>query len=128
MSFSCKLNIRILALVSGIFLLSANILAQPDQRPHQPPTPPDSTRIVKMVNELSTALSLSKDQKEKITRLHFAHFQEAGELMKKDKAIHENNRAKMDALRKEFDEQVEALLNNDQKKKFEEFFKEHRHR
>jgi len=34
----------------------------------------------------------------------------------------------MDALRKEFDEQVEALLNNDQKKKFEEFFKEHRHR
>jgi len=125
MNFSSKLNSGIITIVAGIFLLSANAMAQPDQRQRRPPMLPDSTQIVKRVNELSSALSLSKNQKEKLTKLHYTHFKQAGELLKKDKSDRENNRNKMETLRKEFEEQVKSLLNDDQKKKFENFLTTH---
>lgn len=121
MNFSNKLNNGIITTLLGILIFSVSLFAQPDQRQHRPPMLPDSTQIVKMVDNLSSALSLSKDQKEKITNLHFSHFKEAGELMAKDKADHEINRSKLDELREIFEEQVKSLLNDDQKMEFEKF-------
>ncbi len=68
---------------SGILLLSCLLLvmyktgeAQTQQKDHRNPPPvPDSLQIVNKVNELSRELSLSESQKMKISKLHFAHFQ-----------------------------------------------------
>ncbi|NQV36472.1 MAG: hypothetical protein HQ509_00515 [Candidatus Marinimicrobia bacterium] len=86
---------------------------------------PDSKQIVQMVDELATALSLTEEQKTKVSEMHFAHFEEAKDQMEKSKTSRNNDRHAMDALRKEFEEQVKAVLNDEQKKQFETFIKNH---
>jgi len=86
---------------------------------------PDSTHIKQMVEELATSLSLSAEQKEKVSELHFSHFKQVKAMIKKDKADREKHRTAMDALRKEFENQVKAELNNKQKTEFEKFIKAH---
>jgi len=117
-----KISGVLLAVMLGLLISTNQAGAQ--NRPHQhPPMLPDSTKIVKMVEELSKELSLSESQKAEITELHFAHFAEAKAKMEKDKAGHEKNRESMDALRKEFEAQVSGLLTDEQKTRFENLMK-----
>ena len=109
----------------SVIISSNQVVAQNRQQP-PPKKLPDSTQIVKMVEELSKELSLSELQKTKITVLHFAHFKEAKVMMEKNKAEHEKNRETMDAFRKEFETQIGELLTDEQKTEFEDFMKNRR--
>lgn len=123
----CKLvrfNNSIFIALIGVLLISCNLIAQPQDEQH-PPLLPDSNKIVQMVDELATALSLNEEQRTQVSELHFTHFKEAGELMEKNKAQGEKGREVMDALRKDFEEQVKALLSDEQKVQFETFLSNH---
>ena len=108
---------------TAVALFSINLFAQHNQKPQGPPSPPDSAQIVKMVEELTVELNLNETQKTKISELHFDHFAEAKAQMDMDKGQHEKHRELMDSLRKQFEEQVQELLSDEQKRKFEEFLK-----
>lgn len=114
---------RLLILTTLIFIIAGNLFSQPPQRGRMqgPPPLPDSTQIVKMVDELATTLSLTKEQKSKILELHFAHFEEAKKLMEKNKSDRESHREAMDELKEEFDEQVKDVLTEDQVEAFKEY-------
>lgn len=119
------ISYRLLSLILGMLLIAGNLLAQPPQRGGMqgPPPLPDSTQIVKMVDELAKEISLTDKQKTKVSELYFAHFEEAGELQEKFKGDREGHREAMDDLRAEFDEQVKDLLTEDQAEEFEEYVK-----
>lgn len=91
--------------------------------PHQPPALPDSTQIVKIVDEMAASLALTDQQKSQVSELHFTHFADAKELMSSSQSDRETHRRKMNGLRKKFENDVKALLDDEQKKKFDEFAK-----
>jgi len=121
---------RVSIIIMGIIIISGSLSAQPPIRGErnkmqgeQRPMFPDSSHIVEMVNELDAELSLTAEQKTQITQLHFAHFNEAKQHKEIGKEDRENHRQKMDALRKEFEEQVKAVLTKEQQEQFEAFMK-----
>ncbi|KAA3656940.1 MAG: hypothetical protein DWQ10_14335 [Calditrichaeota bacterium] len=117
-----RIKLRTLSFVLSCLLFTGSLFAQPGRDRGRPPMP-DSTQIVKMVNELATELSLNKEVKPKINDLFFDHFAEVGDLMKSSKGDRRNHRTKMDALKQKFEKQVKTLLNDEQKTKFDEFMK-----
>ena len=118
-----KIITTVLALVLFAFVTSSFLQAQPQQQPRGPMLP-DSTQIVKMVDELAEAVSLSEKQKEEILKLHFEHFNQAKAGMKKEQKDNEKPRKAPDELRAKFEEQIKALLNEEQQAKFDNFFKQ----
>ena len=115
-----RINKRFLFLTSLIVLIVGNLFSQPPQRGGMqgPPPLPDSTQIVKMIDELAKEISLTDKQKTKVSELYFAHFEEAGELQEKYKADRESQREAMDELREDFDDQqkeFEVYIKNRQK-------------
>lgn len=105
-------------------LWTGSAIARPQagrgQRPGgemQPPAPPDSSQVVRMVEELAESISLSDTQQADIAALHLAHFAEVEALTAKGRP----SRKEMDALRGEFEAEVKALLDEDQIAGFEEF-------
>lgn len=111
-----------LLLVSGF---SGNAMGAgqggPGQGPRgggQPPALPDSTQIVEIVEQTAQALSLNGEQEVLISDLYFAHFAEARALMDSAQGQGGNNREQMDALRQDFEEEVVALLDDEQKEEF----------
>lgn len=88
-----------------------------------PPALPDSTQIVQIVDQLAEELSLSADQKEQISELHFAHFREVRTLMSAGRGNRDGIREKMEALREEFESNVKALLDEEQQAKFDKLQK-----
>ena len=69
-------NPGILLIIASMLFISGNLLAQqqPGQDKNQPPKPPSTTEVNKMVDELSTNLSLSESQKKEVSELFTAHF------------------------------------------------------
>lgn len=120
-----KTTNRIPSLILGFLIIAGNLNAQQRQRSEQqhPPMLPDSSRIVQMVDEMATSLALTQEQKTKVSELHMVHFAEAKKMMEKAKSAHEQHRKKMDAFRGEFEKEVKALLNEEQKAEFEKFVK-----
>ncbi|MGD9899475.1 MAG: hypothetical protein AB7T22_10165 [Calditrichaceae bacterium] len=100
-------------------IITGNLFAQRQG----PPALPDSAQIVKIVDELAEALTLTEEQKSAITDLHFTHFADAKELMEANKGDRESNRQAMEDLRKDFDNQIKELLNDDQIAKYEAYIK-----
>ncbi len=88
---------------------------------HRPPALPDSIQIIEIIAELDITLSLTKEQKAAISKIHFDHFEEAKELMEEQKGDRENHRQAMDDLREDFEEQIKELLTDEQITEFEEF-------
>lgn len=121
MNKQTKIKYHTLFSIVGILLFCSSLLAQPGQNRNHPPRLPDSEQIVEMVEELASTLSLDDEQKSELSKLYFAHFAEAKELMEKHKGDRENHRQAMDALKKEFDAQIQALLNDEQKEKYIKF-------
>ena len=98
-----------------------HLSAREHQRPQGPPRIPDSAQILKMVNELTLTLSLTDDQKTRITDLFVAHFEEVGKLMKQGNGDRRQHHQMMESRRREFEEKVISLLTDDQKIKFKKF-------
>ncbi len=101
-------------------IITGNLFAQRQG----PPKLPDSEQIVKMVDELAEALTLTKEQKSAITDLYMAHFEDAKELMEENKGDRESQREAMEDLKKDFDNRVKELLNDDQIAKYEAYMKD----
>lgn len=118
-----RFNTGILIIMATMLFISGNLLAQqqPDRNP--PPKPPSTEEVNKMVDELSTALSLSKKQQTEVSELFTAHFNSVGE----SNGGKEGNGSpeEMEKNRKDFEEQIKSLLNDEQKTEFDNFMKSH---
>ncbi len=101
-------------------IITGNLFAQRQG----PPKLPDSEQIVKMVDELAEALTLTNEQNSAITDLYMAHFEDAKELMEENKGDRESQREAMEDLKKDFDNRVKELLNDDQIAKYEAYMKD----
>ncbi len=113
-------------LILGLVLM-ADLAGAQEHQPRPPKMLPDSSQIVKMINDLPQKLDLSADQKEEVLSLHLAHFKEAKEMMEKGKKEHEKHRSEMEALKNDFENQLVSLFNDDQKALFEKFMQERGH-
>lgn len=83
-----------------------------------PPPLPDAEQIEVMVDELDEALDLTDEQEVQVSDLYFAHFEEIEELMS-DRP----ERSRMESLRSDFEDDVKAVLDDDQKAAYEEYLK-----
>jgi hypothetical protein len=119
MSTNKRFNLSIALLITTLFFLTNNLMAQ--QRQGQgPPQIPDEGQIVKMVDELSSELSLSDGQKSKILVLYKSHFAEVKALMNGGE---KPSRDGMESLKNEFESDVKNLLTEEQQEAFDEFQK-----
>ncbi len=113
----------------GVLVLA---LGQPVLSQDQPPMPPggrgpmmpDSAQIVQMVDELAGKLTLTVQQKEKVLKIHQAHYAEMKKLRSDESMDREARREKMRGMRDKMSEQIKALLNEDQAKIYDEYLKE----
>ncbi len=117
-----KIIISAVTLVFFAFLTSSLLQAQPRQE-RRGPMLPDSTQIVKMVNELTKVVSLSEQQKEEVLKIHFEHFNHEKTMMEKDQKNHKEMRKAHDESRGKFEKQIKTLLNEKQQAEFEKFMK-----
>ena len=114
-----RFNLSIALLITALFFLTSNLSAQ--QRQGQGPPPiPDETQIIKMVDDLSSELSLSDGQKTEILALYQNHFAEVKSSMNGGQRPSREN---MESLKEEFEDDVKSLLTEDQQEQFDEFMK-----
>ena len=109
-------------LVVILFLSSSLIQAQHKEK--GPRQLPDQEKIEKMVDELSTELSLTKKQEKQVSDIYESHFEEVGKTMEKNKEVRETSKKEMKELRTSFENDVKAVLSEDQQKQFDVFMKE----
>jgi hypothetical protein len=120
MKTQVKLFATKLMILTALVLLIGKIYGQEPERP-RPPMIPDSTQIVKMVDELTAELQLSNDQKVKISNLYFAHFKEMKAKQEANIRKHEKEKEEMQQNRQKFENKVKSELTNEQQAKFEKF-------
>ncbi len=87
---------------------------------------PDAEGIEQMVDELDASLSLTDEQEASISRLFVAHFDDARKLMEENKGGRGSGRQAMDASRKELEEQVGDLLDDEQRAAYEKLMEDQR--
>jgi hypothetical protein len=114
-----RFNTGILLIIGAILFNSGSILAQQQQDRNQPPKPPSTTEVNKMVDDLSVKLSLDKTQKQKVSELFSAHFNKLRESMGNKQG--KGSQEEMQQKRKDFEKQVKNLLNDEQKAEFDKF-------
>lgn len=83
-----------------------------------PPPLPDAEQIEAMVDQLDEALDLSDEQEEQVSELYFDHFEEVKSAM-----TDRPDRSRMESLRSAFEENVKAVLDDDQQEAFAEYLK-----
>ncbi len=116
-----RFNTGILLIIATMLFISGNLLAQQQQDRNPPPKPPSTEEVNKMVDELSTNLSLNKSQKKEVSDLFTAHFNEArGSMNNNERNV---SREEMEKKRRSFEEQIKSLLNDEQKVEFDKFMK-----
>lgn len=115
----------LLTIVIGVATLGITN-AQTQQRKQGPPPIPNEKQVEKMVGELKDQLQLDDEQFEKLTLLFKTHFSELKENKKKADKQREQQREKMEAARKEFENKIMEVLTEDQQKLFEKFKKQNR--
>jgi Spy/CpxP family protein refolding chaperone len=108
----------------GIILGAGQLQAQPGRGPMLP----DSTQIVQITEDLAKAIKLTPEQKQKVTAIHFAHFEELKKLLEKNQDNRDAMRKAGRELREKMDTEIKALLNDEQKQGFEKFVAERRSR
>ena len=122
MNTTKKFNLSITLLIAAMFFLTTNLSAQKRQEQGPPPIP-NETQINKMVEDLSTELSLTEAQSAKILGLYSDHFAEVKKLMKSQRKSREDMKSK----KAEFEDEIKNLLNEEQQDLFDEFMeKNHR--
>lgn len=121
MNKQSRFNTGILLIIAAMLFISGNILAQQQQDRNPPPKPLTATEVNKMIDDLSAKLSLDKAEKQKVSDLFTAHFNNVGES--KGNKEGKGSPEEMQQKRKDFEEQVKSLLNNEQKVAFDNFMK-----
>ena len=121
-----RFNTGILLIIASMLFISGNLLAQQQHEKNGPPIPLVSDQILKTVVELSKEISLSEDQTAKMLDLFQVHSNKVKAAVDKNQDQRER-REEMEKLRKEFEGNVNVLLNDKQKAGFEEFMKKQDH-
>lgn len=109
-----------------MMLLSEKAPAQAPRGSHHPPMLPDSTHVVQMVDQMATELSLSNEQKGTLVKMNLEHFKKVRAVVAKDKAEREATHEKLEAMRKQLEDQMASVMNDNQKEQLKKFLKEHR--
>lgn len=81
----------------------------------------DTDRIEKTVNRMSEKLSLSDDQEKEILGLYTTHFELVKEIRNSENEDREEKREQMKLLNNQLDDNIKALLNEEQIEKYENF-------
>jgi hypothetical protein len=110
-------------LIATIAIISGNTVWAQQHDKQGPPPIPNQKQIEKMVGELSEKISLNDEQEEQVSELFVAHFDEVKEKIEVDKNNRDAHRNEMEALRKDFEKDVNLVLNKEQQKLFEEYSK-----
>jgi Spy/CpxP family protein refolding chaperone len=87
---------------------------------------PDSCHIQLMVDDMKQALDLSDKQVEEIEQIHYKHMQEVKDLQMKYQGDCVGEREARRSTRDKVHEEIKAVLNDDQKAKFDEFVADRR--
>jgi len=112
--------------IAGLFMSTTLLLAQAESgRQQGPPPVPNADQIQKMVTDLSSELSLTTSQTEKVKSLFTDHFKELGKKQAAERNLREKNRVEMENLRSTFEKQVTSILSEEQMERFIEFQKSH---
>lgn len=117
-----RFNTGILLIIASMLFISGNLLAHQQSEKNGPSIPLDSDQILKTVVELSKEISLSEDQMAKMLDLFQVHSNKIKAAVDKNQDQQER-REEMERLRKEFEGNINALLNDKQKAGFDEFMK-----
>lgn len=105
-------------------LCAGNIFAQPPQGRGMP----DSARTAAMVDTLAKKLTLSKEQKEKVSKIYFVAFAEGRKAFEQNQGDWQAMRETRMKINEKRDNDVKALLNDNQKKLYDKFLEEQRQR
>ncbi len=111
--------------VPMLFLLAETGFAQPPQGRGRGMMP-DSTRTAAMVDTLAKKLSLSKEQKEKVGKIYFASIAESRKAFESNSGDFQAMREARMKINEKRDNDVKALLNDNQKKLYDKFLEEQR--
>jgi hypothetical protein len=118
-------------LISSLYLISMITVAQPGQGkgPHHGGSNnrvPDSTRVRCIIDDLSKDLSLSAEQKQKVSAIQTAHYEKMKEVHKQDSICMAKNKEQQQQMRAEMDNDIKAVLNEGQKMKYDSIMTEKR--
>jgi hypothetical protein len=108
--------------VPMLFLLAETGFAQPPQGRGMF----DSTRTAAMVDTVAKKLTLSKEQKEKVSKIYFAAFEESKKAFEKNQGDWQAMREARMKINEKRDTDVKALLNDEQKKLYDKVLEEQR--
>lgn len=118
-----KKKTRLSVIIGLIILIGSTLSLTSQAQEHQkrkqqgPPPIPNEKEVDKMVNDLSKTLSLSEEQTKKISKMYTKHFDEVRSKVDESRP----KREEMEQLRSDFVKDVKSVLDEDQKKKFDEF-------
>jgi len=84
-----------------------------------PPPIPSEKQIKKMVSDLSEEISLNDEQEEEVLELYTSHFEQLKAKTKSGKP----DRSEMEKFESEFENEVKALLTEDQQKAYTTYLK-----
>ncbi|MDE3742015.1 hypothetical protein [Maribacter polysaccharolyticus] len=87
-----------------------------------PPPMPSDDEIVEMVSDLADEISLDEGQEAEILELYQAHFEEMESKMESGRP----DRDEMEALMSDFEEDVNAVLTDEQQKLYKKYLKNNR--
>lgn len=119
----CYLSRIYAAFILIMGVVSTPSLAQgPPNAQQGPPPIPNEVQIEKMFAELSAELSLTEEQQTRIHALYVEHFKELKELRKSEEEQRSSGqRKKMEALRGDFEKEVQADFSKEQRELFVAF-------
>lgn len=108
-------------LLCGILVTSTSFAQQRQQKGGQqgPPPLPSSKEIEKMVSDMAEEVSLSEEQESEVLELYTEHFEEVEDKTKSGKP----DRNEMEALKTDFENDVNALLTEEQQEAFKDYQK-----
>ncbi|WP_282054175.1 hypothetical protein [Maribacter luteus] len=106
------------ALLLGAIMITGTTLAQRGGQQGPPPLP-TSDEIEEMVSDMAEEVSLDETQEAEILVLYKAHFEEVEDLTSSGRP----DRDKMEALKSDFEDEVNAVLTDEQQKLFKAYQK-----
>ena len=109
---------KLLWLILASLFITNIAPAQKNGRQILPPIP-DTNSIKEIVKNLSIELSLNKEQEEQISKLYFKQFEDVKNISEKTKYSNSKVRKEIELLNADFEQEVNFLLKEKQKKKYE---------
>lgn len=107
--------------LSVVLISFESLEAQPQRRQM-----PDSTQIAIMVDSLGAKLSLSDSVKSKVSEIYFASFDTMEKMLAENRGDFMAMRDARQKVTSKRDEEIKALLNDEQKKVYEKIVSEER--